>query len=439
MMEFSFLFLKYFALCFLSLAVVSSIPSFLSTPGREWKLVGYLDMTDPTQQCPDSWQKITSPRSSCGKKSTAPCDSLNITTSGASYQTVCGRFRGYQIGSPGAFHLSDGNVPENLRNIETYYVDGVTITYGVPGNRHHVYTYAAGFLESGGVASSPCTGNGDPPLPLVGFDYYCESGNAGPYWSLTDFYSSDILWDRQQCGGNEGTCYNPPDLPWFCKTFPATISEDLEVRICTNQGLDDENVAIESFELYIEVPSIPPSNVVAITIAPTSVNVSWDQLPSVSGNSYIAHEVRYSWLMGNGQLGTMYVNTGGDSNQLVLNSLQECVQYNISVRAYTSQGPGLFSSSVLDSSLNMYAQVPQPPEVQTSAFTATSANLTWSCPLEKIYTVISYSVNVTANDPSSISANGVRGLNLSYYTTVPGNQRYIQLKDMSLGKGITMA
>ena len=115
-----------------------------------------------------------------------------------------------------------------------------------------MYTYAAGFLESGGVASSPCTGNGDPPLPLVGFDYYCESGNAGPYWSLTDFYSSDILWDRQQCGGNEGTCYNPPDLPWFCKTFPATISEDLEVRICTNQGLDDENVAIESFELYIE-------------------------------------------------------------------------------------------------------------------------------------------------------------------------------------------
>ena len=105
------------------------------------------------------------------------------------------------------------------------------------------------------------------------------------------------------------------------------------------------------------VPSIPPSNVVAITIAPTSVNVSWDQLPSVSGNSYIAHEVRYSWPMGNGQLGTMYVNTSGESNQLVLHSLQECVQYNISVRAYTSQGPGLFSSSVLDSSLNSESSI----------------------------------------------------------------------------------
>ena len=30
------------------------------------------------------------------------------------------------------------------------------------------------------------------------------------------------------------------------------ISEDLEVWICTGQGLDDENVAIESFELYIQ-------------------------------------------------------------------------------------------------------------------------------------------------------------------------------------------
>ena len=138
-MEFSFLhvFLKYFILCLLSLAVVSSIPSFLpnrSTPGREWKMVGYLDMTDPTQQCPDSWQKITSPRSSCGKKSTAPCDSLNIATSGASYQTVCGRFRGYQIGSPDGFYFFIN------RSIETYYVDGVTVTYGSPGSRRHVYT-----------------------------------------------------------------------------------------------------------------------------------------------------------------------------------------------------------------------------------------------------------------------------------------------------------
>ncbi|KAL5516997.1 hypothetical protein EMCRGX_G002461 [Ephydatia muelleri] len=49
-------------------------------------MVGYLDMTDPSQQCPDSWLKIASPRSSCGKRTTQTCDSLSIPTAGASYQ-----------------------------------------------------------------------------------------------------------------------------------------------------------------------------------------------------------------------------------------------------------------------------------------------------------------------------------------------------------------
>ena len=254
MMEFFFLhvFLKYFAaLCLLSLAVVSSIPSFLqnrSTPGREWKMVGYLDMTDPTQQCPDSWQTFTSPRSSCGKKGTAPCGSLTITTSGAKYQTVCGRFRGYQKGSPDAFRKINETIETS---IETYYVDGVTVTYGSPRDRHHVYTYAAGLTETPSLSPCPCAGGYSPPL-FVGFDYYCESGNLGPGWDETLIYSSDVLWDRQQCGGNENTCCNQPNLPWFCKTLPNPISEDLEVRICTDEVLGNENVAIESFVLYIQ-------------------------------------------------------------------------------------------------------------------------------------------------------------------------------------------
>ena len=126
-----FLFM-HFAICLLKMAyaVVNSTSPFLqTTPGRDWIKVGCLDMTDPTQQCPDSWQTFTSPRSSCGKKSSAPCDSLNITTSGASYQTVCGWFRGYQIGTPDAFASTAGLG----YNLETYYVDGVSVTYGSPG------------------------------------------------------------------------------------------------------------------------------------------------------------------------------------------------------------------------------------------------------------------------------------------------------------------
>eukprot|EP00731_Ephydatia_muelleri_P003802 Em0001g3802a len=231
-------------------AVVNSTSPFLqTTPGRDWIKVGYLNMTDPTQECPNSWQKITSPRSSCRKKSSAPCDSLNITTSGASYQTVCGWFRGYQIGTTDAF----ANIAGLGYNLETYYVDGVSVTYGSPGNRRHVYTYAVGIREANfNRYSCPCTG-GDPIPSFVGSDYYCESGNPGPSAIGNYVYSSDVLWDGQQCGGDESTCCNPPDLPWFCKTFPTPISEDLEVRICTDQELNDENVAIESFELYIQV------------------------------------------------------------------------------------------------------------------------------------------------------------------------------------------
>ena len=251
MMAFSFLLLRHLAICILSMAVVSSTSPFLpNTPGREWKMVGYLDMTDPTQQCPDSWQKITSPRSSCGKNfnSGAFCDSLNIPTSGASYHTVCGRFRGYQVGSTDAFRNFSGPI-----SIERFYVDGVTVTYGPPGRRHHVFTYAAGVSEINISSSTcPCIAGGQLPPLFVGSDYYCESGCPGPDYVLTQLYFSDVLWDGQQCGGNEITCCNASYLPWFCKTFPTPISEDLEVRICTDEDIGNENVAIESFELYIQ-------------------------------------------------------------------------------------------------------------------------------------------------------------------------------------------
>lgn len=231
--------------CFMGIAIaVPSTPPFLpNIPGQQWEKVGYMDMSDPAQQCPASWKKIASPRVSCGKKTDTSCESANIsTTGGSSYQQVCGRFRGYQIGTPDAFRY------RTIFDIEGNYVDGISITYGSPGNRHHVYTYAAGLYERNDPSSCPCAGGVTPP-EFVGSDYYCESG-CPDQPSLT-FYYSDVLWDGQQCGGIEVTCCSPPNLPWFCKTFPTPISEDLEVRICTDESLQNENVALEFYELYI--------------------------------------------------------------------------------------------------------------------------------------------------------------------------------------------
>ena len=59
----------------------------------------------------------------------------------------------------------------------------------------------------------------------------------------------------------------------------------------------------------------------------------------------ILYEVQYEPLMTfGGQLMTMAMNTSNTS--IVLGGLQEYVEYTISVRAYTSVGPGLFSPAV---------------------------------------------------------------------------------------------
>ena len=191
---------------------------------------------------------VTSPAgASCEKRASVLCDSVNITTFGVSYQTVCGRFGGYQVGTPDTFW----EAAKLGWNIEQWYVDGVSITYGSPGNRQHVYTLAAGIEEYTQYSSCPCAGGYMPPPSFVGSDYYCESGNPTPMYNQTIFYYADVLWDGQLCRNDEVTCCNPPILPWFCRIFKYALTENLEVRICLDEPPSNENLALEFFELYI--------------------------------------------------------------------------------------------------------------------------------------------------------------------------------------------
>ena len=126
------------------------------------------------------------------------------------------------------------------------------VNNGSVNNRQHVYTYAAGVTEFNRVAACPCAGGIQPPS-FVGSDYYCESGNSASTPSAEMLYNDDHLWDGQLCHNDEVTCCDSLNLPWFCKSFPTPISEDLEVRICLDEPVDNENVAVEFFELYIRV------------------------------------------------------------------------------------------------------------------------------------------------------------------------------------------
>ena len=222
-------------------------PANLNATGS-WVRVANLNMTDPDQQCPDNFQLYTDPIRVCGKghDGTSGCDSVTFTTYGIQYQQVCGRVRGYQFRSPDGFQCS-------LCNIDNAYVEGVSITHGSP--RKHIWTFAAGLTEiiqHFPGYTCPCTGGGAVPPSFVGSDYYCESGLPESPWEAV-LYSDDPLWDGQDCGGDEGTCCDPPNLPWFCKELPETTTDDLEVRLCAVQhsGID-EDIPIEVLELYIQ-------------------------------------------------------------------------------------------------------------------------------------------------------------------------------------------
>ena len=119
-------------------------------PG-EWHQVAYLNMSDPTQQCPSAWREYnTGGVRACGRPSTSggSCPAT-IYSINYQYRRVCGRVVGYQFGNPDAF--LPGNISQN-------YVDGIGITRRSP--REHVWTYAAGVSESGSMhlyGNCPCS------------------------------------------------------------------------------------------------------------------------------------------------------------------------------------------------------------------------------------------------------------------------------------------
>ena len=85
----------------------------------------------------------------------------------------------------------------------------------------------------------------------------------------------------------------------------------------------------------------------AIARSSTEIMVTWAEVLPIDQNGIITiYEVRFDPLQFTGVLMTEYMNTTDMS--VVLTSLQEYVEYNISVRAYTSVGPGPFSEDITE-------------------------------------------------------------------------------------------
>ena len=227
--------------------VIPLLQDYSCGGSRGWRRVAYLNMSNLSQQCPSVWQEITTPHRVCGRRSaSASCEGLNYTTGSEQYDQVCGRIIGYQIGTTDAF-TGAGQL------IDTYYLDGVSVTYGFP--RQHIWSFAAGFDESSNPGlTCPCVAgstNGNRISSFVGQNYFCETGIT--QWnSRYIFYpNGDPLWDGQECGPTSSCCtFNSP--PWFNVTLSSPTTDDIEVRICGDEAIANEDTPIQFMELYVK-------------------------------------------------------------------------------------------------------------------------------------------------------------------------------------------
>ena len=216
-----------------------------------WTRVAYVNMSQSGATCPQGLtQKTLSGLTLCGQNGSV-CQSTVFSTLGLNYSQVCGQLRGYQRGTPDAFgpYLANPSL-----TIDSVYVDGVSITYG-SASRKHIWTYAIGvnLVNPTPQHNCPCnTNNSVVPPPFIGSDYYCETGdNDKTCCDKLALYSNDPLWDGNQCPGEEAPCCTHPNMPWFNKTLSETTTEDIELRVCADSGLHDEDVPLQVIEILV--------------------------------------------------------------------------------------------------------------------------------------------------------------------------------------------
>ena len=135
------------------------------------------------------------------------------------YPEICGKIIAYQVGIPDAF-------AENFTDINTYYVDGVSLNHGM-SPKQHIWTFAAAGNEDDEdpYLKCPCINTAfssdinmtAPPLPFVGNDYFCDTAAVTGRDRI--FYGEDLLWDGEGCGP-QNTCYSFNDPLRFYRELP---------------------------------------------------------------------------------------------------------------------------------------------------------------------------------------------------------------------------
>ena len=161
-----------------------------------------------TSDCPSNFKKsIEYGDAACILKQQG-CTSLKFSMSSVLYSKVCGSVSGFGI-----------NTPDGFDTINDMDVDGIKIT----SNSQRVWTFASRHRHS-------CDCAADKP-DFVADNYSCMRVFSSSHRNVCD------------CAGCS---------PEFITSLPETTSEDIEVAVCTDQSLDDEQMAFTHIELYIQ-------------------------------------------------------------------------------------------------------------------------------------------------------------------------------------------
>ncbi len=228
-----------------------------SCRGTGWKRVAYFNMTQNGQSCPPSLKYVSSPVRACARKLTNrfSCDSTTFNVPANGYTEVCGTIRAYQKANTDAFYPSLGG---GQNNIDSPYIDGISLTYGAAGSRQHIWTFAAAYSENDPVAlnewNCACTDtrrNWQYAVPsFIGNNYFCDTGSSGTTThGIT--YTSDPLWDGKGCG-LYSTCCELNNPPWFQTTIPQNTTENIELRLCNNGDSNNSDIVLYLVDIYVK-------------------------------------------------------------------------------------------------------------------------------------------------------------------------------------------
>ena len=228
-----------------------------------WMRIGGLDMNQSGESCPSPSEKVKGRRlceatigSSGGCSNPATFD-----THGIRYSRVCGRIRAYQRGSTDGF-ASPIKEKKGVRgvSIDGAYVDGISLTHG-RSPRTHIWTFASALNDKTSgftFAQCPCMRDftkesREPRVPIfVGTHLSCNTANPGENIPSGHVgFLKYALWDGKGCSLRNDCC-NKEGLPWFTRVLGSETCDDVEMRVCSDEGTENENVLLEQVEFYVQ-------------------------------------------------------------------------------------------------------------------------------------------------------------------------------------------